>query len=98
MSLYTIGIDYGTESGRAVLVDVSNGRELAVHVTPYAHGVIDERLPGSDRLLGTDWALQNPVDYFDVLRASRSSWIENLIWKVRRELLAGRFRMAYGLQ
>lgn len=36
---YTIGVDYGTESGRAILVDVRTGEELAVHVTPYPHGV-----------------------------------------------------------
>ena len=46
MAKYTIGIDFGTESGRAVLVDVSNGRELATSVHPYANDVIDETLPG----------------------------------------------------
>lgn len=48
---YVIGIDYGTESRRAVLVDVDTGEELGVHVTPYPHGVIDEALPGSGRQL-----------------------------------------------
>ncbi|MCC3376127.1 ribulokinase [Cohnella sp. REN36] len=67
---YAIGIDYGTQSGRAVLVDLSNGREIADHVTPYPHGVIDERLPGSGRPLGHDWALQHPDDYLEVLRRS----------------------------
>jgi L-ribulokinase len=38
---YAIGVDYGTQSGRAVLVDLSNGHEIADHVTPYPHGVID---------------------------------------------------------
>jgi ribulose kinase len=32
---YAIGVDYGTESGRAVLVDVSDGREVATAVHPY---------------------------------------------------------------
>jgi len=32
MSKYVIGVDFGTESGRAVLVDVSNGREVATTV------------------------------------------------------------------
>ncbi|MGN7358374.1 ribulokinase [Paenibacillus sp. SAF-054] len=67
---YTIGVDYGTQSGRAVLVELSNGREVADHVTPYPHHVIDERLPGSGRRLAHDWALQHPADYLEVLRRS----------------------------
>jgi L-ribulokinase len=67
---YAIGIDFGTESGRAVIVDIDNGEELAVHVTPYPHGVIDERLPGSGKQLEPDWALQYPDDYMEVLRKS----------------------------
>ncbi len=64
---YVIGIDYGTESGRAVLVDLSDGTEVAEHVTPYAHGVIDKNLPGTGEELEHDWALQHPNDYIDVL-------------------------------
>jgi len=67
---FAIGIDYGTQSGRAVLVDLSNGHEIADHVTPYPHGVIDEKLPGSGRALERDWALQHPDDYLEVLRRS----------------------------
>jgi len=67
---YAIGIDYGTESGRAVLVDVADGREVASAVHPYRDGVIDEALPGSDVPLPPDFALQNPDDYLDVLRAT----------------------------
>ncbi|MBB6730008.1 ribulokinase [Cohnella zeiphila] len=67
---YAIGVDYGTQSGRAVLVDLSNGHEVADHVTPYPHGVIDEKLPGSGVALGHDWALQHPDDYLEVLRKS----------------------------
>ncbi|MUG64471.1 MULTISPECIES: ribulokinase [Paenibacillus] len=67
---YTIGVDYGTQSGRAVLVDLSNGMEVADHVTPYPHHVIDEYLPGSGRKLEYDWALQHPGDYLEVLRNS----------------------------
>ncbi|MCT4542963.1 MAG: ribulokinase [Vallitalea sp.] len=70
MSKYTIGIDYGTQSGRAVIIDVSNGNEVASHVTPYRDHVIDERLPHKDIKLGHDWALQNPDDYVDVLVSS----------------------------
>ncbi|MFD1434566.1 ribulokinase [Kroppenstedtia eburnea] len=67
---YTIGIDFGTESGRAVLVDLSDGRELAEYVTVYPHQVIDQELPGSGVRLGPDWALQHPGDYVEVLKNS----------------------------
>lgn len=63
MGKYAIGIDFGTESARAVLVDVSDGTELASAVYEYSDGVIDERLPGTDIRLEPDWALQNPMDY-----------------------------------
>ncbi|TET54785.1 MAG: hypothetical protein E3J64_01335, partial [Anaerolineales bacterium] len=65
---YTIGVDYGTESGRALLVDVATGEEVAAAVHPYGDGVIDEHLPGSDEPLPPDFALQNPQDYIDVLK------------------------------
>jgi L-ribulokinase len=66
--IYTIGVDFGTESGRAVLVDVSNGQEIATAVHRYANGVIAERLPGTDIRLPPDWALQDPHDYIAVLK------------------------------
>lgn len=66
MTKYTIGIDFGTLSGRAVLVNVKTGEEIASAVYEYPHGVMDERLP-SGRELGHDWALQHPQDYIDVL-------------------------------
>ena len=67
---YTIGVDFGTESARAVLVDVADGREVHVAVHQYANGVIDERLPGADGdvVLEADWALQDPNDYLDTFR------------------------------
>ncbi len=65
---YVIGIDFGTLSGRAVIVDVTNGAELATAVHPYAHGVIDEKLPDSGIPLEPDWALQDPIDYLEVLK------------------------------
>jgi len=67
---YAIGVDYGTESGRALLVDLSNGAEIATHVTPYPHNVIDEKLPNSQIMLEPDWALQHPADYIEVLKQS----------------------------
>ncbi len=67
---YTIGLDFGTESGRAVLVDVTDGREVATAVHAYRDGVIDEVLPGTEIELPPDFALQNPADYIDVLRVT----------------------------
>ncbi|MET1029759.1 FGGY family carbohydrate kinase, partial [Domibacillus tundrae] len=67
---YTIGVDYGTQSGRAVLVSLKDGREVADHVTPYRHGVIDKELPGSGVKLGHEWAIQHPADYIEVLADS----------------------------
>src|SRR6187549_2060695 len=66
--MFVIGIDFGTESGRALLVDAENGTEVASAVCPYANSVIDEQLPHSDKLLPPDWALQDPQDYLEVLK------------------------------
>jgi L-ribulokinase len=60
---YAIGVDFGTESGRSVLVEVETGREVATAVYTYANGVIDEKLPESGVPLEPDWALQDPDDY-----------------------------------
>ena len=70
MSRYAIGVDFGSESGRAIIVDVADGRQLATAVYPYSNGVIDERLPLSDRTvkLPPDWALQDPEDYLRVFQ------------------------------
>ncbi|HVB29521.1 MAG TPA: FGGY family carbohydrate kinase, partial [Terriglobia bacterium] len=63
---FAVGIDYGTESGRAVVVRVGNGELVASVIVPYADGVIDSRLPGGPKL-EQDWALQNPRDYLRVV-------------------------------
>ena len=67
---YSLGIDFGTESGRALLVDVATGEEVATFVYQYADGVLDEYLPDGKTKLGHDWALQNPEDYIRTLKAT----------------------------
>jgi L-ribulokinase len=70
---FVIGVDYGTLSGRAVVVRVRDGKELGSGVFDYPHAVVSEALPadtagnGVARLPG-EWALQVPNDYRDVLR------------------------------
>ncbi|MGZ8605971.1 MAG: ribulokinase [Actinomycetota bacterium] len=75
---YTVGVDFGTESGRAVLVDVATGEELATAVYPYANGVIDRHLPppDDDVLLEPDWALQDPEDYLRTFQVTVPSVLE----------------------
>jgi L-ribulokinase len=65
---YVLGIDFGTLSGRALLVNVATGEEVAGAVSDYAHGVIEETLPGRRDRLAPDTALQDPADYLRVLR------------------------------
>ncbi len=69
-----VGVDFGTESARAVLVDVATGRELASAVHPFASGVIDQALNGSP--LPPDWALQDPDDYLDSMGTTVRGVIE----------------------
>ena len=69
-SRYTIGIDFGTLSGRAVLVDVATGEEVATAVYEYANGVIDRELPGLGVPLPPDTALQDPADYLRTLEVT----------------------------
>jgi L-ribulokinase len=65
---YVVGVDFGTLSGRAVVVRVADGRELAGAIVEYRHGVIDRRLPDGTGPLPPDWALQDPEDWRAVLR------------------------------
>lgn len=59
-----LGLDFGTESVRALLVDL-RGRQHAVTAVRYPHGQIVDRLPGSSEKLPPDFALQHPQDWID---------------------------------
>jgi L-ribulokinase len=63
-----VGIDFGTLSGRALVVRIRDGAELGTAVHDYQHGVMDSRLARTGEPLPADWALQDPEDYRDVLR------------------------------
>jgi L-ribulokinase len=63
-----VGVDFGTLSGRALVVRVSDGAELGTATHDYSHGVMDSRLAATGEELPPDWALQDPADYLDVLR------------------------------
>ncbi|HET8960859.1 ribulokinase [Nocardioides sp.] len=69
-SAATVGVDFGTLSGRVVVVRVSDGQELGSAVHPYRHAVVDRVLPGGRTKLPPDWALQVPGDYLEVLRVA----------------------------
>jgi L-ribulokinase len=84
---YSIGIDFGTESARAVLVDVVTGKEVATSVYQYKDGVIDERLPAGRVRLGADWALQNPSDYIEAVRKTVPDVVRK--GKVKPEYVVG---------
>lgn len=80
---FVVGIDFGTESGRATVVRVRDGEQVASAVVPYPDGVISERLPGpGGRPLPPEWALQNPRDYLLV--------VEKAVPKALRAAGAGR--------
>ncbi|QMU71410.1 ribulokinase [Streptacidiphilus sp. P02-A3a] len=66
----TVGVDFGTLSGRAVVVSVADGTQLADAVHDYRHGVLDRTLPDGSTELAPDWALQLPEDWREVLRTA----------------------------
>jgi L-ribulokinase len=67
---YVVGVDFGTLSGRAVVVDARDGTELGSAVHPFPHGVIERVLPATGAELPPQWALQDPDDWLEVLRVA----------------------------
>jgi L-ribulokinase len=67
---FVIGVDYGTLSGRALVVRVSDGVEFGSAVFEYPHSVMDTALSSDfgGAALPPEWALQVPQDYVDVLK------------------------------
>jgi L-ribulokinase len=67
---HVIGIDFGTLSARAVVVRARDGEELGSAVHEYSHGVMERTLAASGAELPPQWALQDPADYVEALRAA----------------------------
>ncbi|MDJ0350135.1 ribulokinase [Cryobacterium sp. PH29-G1] len=74
---YVIGVDYGTLSGRAVVVRVSDGVELGSAVLDYPHAVMDTILAATGEALPPEWALQVPADYTAVLKSAVPAAVAN---------------------
>ncbi|MGA2319665.1 MAG: ribulokinase [Solirubrobacteraceae bacterium] len=77
-SAYALGVDFGTESGRALLLDLRSRAEVAVSEVAYAHGVIDRELPQSGEQLPPDWALQHSEDWLAVLDSAIPAVLEQV--------------------
>src|SRR4051795_4967647 len=60
---HVVGVDFGTLSGRAVVVRAADGAEVGSAVHEYKHGVIESDLP-------PHWALQDPGDWIEVLKTA----------------------------
>lgn len=75
-SRYSVGIDFGTLSARAVLLDTQTGKEIETSVYGYQDAVIDTFLPDTYIELPPDFALQNPMNYKDATEALLSD-----IWR-----------------
>jgi L-ribulokinase len=84
---YALGVDFGTESGRVLLLDLDSGAEVAVSEVVYAHGVIDRELPESGERLPPDWALQHSEDWLAVLDTAIPAVLEQA--PVAREAVVG---------
>ena len=85
MKRTALGLDYGTASVRALVVDCETGDEIAEAVYKYPHKTITDALPGSDKPLPPEFALQCPSDYTE----GALSVIRKVLEKVSGEEIVG---------
>lgn len=87
MSTYVIGLDFGTNSCRSLIISVSDGKELSSHVFPYPSGEAGVIVDPADPNL----ARQNPADYIEgidvtikeaIKTAKEQRWLL-LLWIIR---------------
>jgi L-ribulokinase len=88
MAKYTIGLDYGTNSVRAILVRADNGREVASGVWNYRHGTEGVILSRDPNL-----ARQHPEDYVQGAKAT----IRNVLAKARKAVKSFRAEQVIGI-
>ncbi len=69
MKKYVIGVDFGTLSARAIVLDVVNKKTIAEYTSNYRHAVMDRCLPDGT-VLPDNFALQHPGDYIESLEES----------------------------
>ena len=81
-----LGLDFGTESVRALLVN-SGGEELGDAVVPYKHGQIVDRLPNSSKPLPPAYALQHPMDWIEA--AAKATNLARRKAKLDAAMIAG---------
>ena len=74
---YVVGVDFGTLSARAVVVDARDGAEVGSAVHDYRHGVMDRILAATGAELPPQWALQDPDDYLEALAAAVPEAVRN---------------------
>jgi L-ribulokinase len=73
---YVVGVDFGTLSARAVVVDTVAGAELGSAAHEFEHAVMDETLAATGAALPPQWALQDPADYIEALRSAVPAAVE----------------------
>ena len=83
--MLVIGLDFGTLSVRAQVVDAETGTVLATAIESYRHGVIDRSLPENGVLLAPQWALQHPQDWLDSMTAA----VRAVVKEVDSSLISG---------
>lgn len=71
---YSIGIDFGTGSGRAFLINTENGEIEEQYIRNYTHGTIEGELGGEK--LPQNFALQNANDYMEIIEIGIPTIIE----------------------
>ena len=67
MGRYTIGVDYGTLSARALLLDLDTGAELATSEFTYPHSILSAEFFAPNVMEKTA-SLEHPQDFLDALR------------------------------
>lgn len=77
MSKYTIGLDFGSLSGRAVLYDIETGNAIESSTYDYRHALMKNYLPDGTKV-PYKFSLQHPQDYLDTMIITVKDVIEEV--------------------